>query len=265
MSSSLSFSSLIEYLALYNSAEEASVKVADTIAAKINAFNPTESKPFVIGLPTGSSPLKVYARLIELYKQGKVDFSNVVSFNMDEYYQLPPSNPESYHYFMYTNFFNHVNFKPENINILNGLAEDWEKECQRYEAKIKSYGKINFFLGGMGPEGHIAFNESGSKRDSKTRRIKLVDSTIKANSRFFGGDLNKVPKSALTVGISTVLDNSEEVLVVVFGKGKNWALLNTLTRKPTSAVPGTFLKTHPNSIIVADYDAIEGEASTAKI
>ncbi|QPG74649.1 hypothetical protein FOA43_001981 [Brettanomyces nanus] len=245
-------------LELYNSSIEASNAVGDSIAAKINAFHPTDSKPFVLGLPTGSSPLKVYARLIELYQQGIVDFSNVVSFNMDEYYNLPPTNPQSYHYFMYSNFFDHVNFKRGNINILNGMVENWQEECRRYEAKIKSYGKINFFLGGMGPEGHLAFNEAGSTRESITRRIFLVDSTVRANSRFFGGESEKVPKSALSVGISTILDNSDEVCIVVFGKAKNWALLQTLTKKPTSVIPSTFLKTHHNTTIVADYEAIEG-------
>lgn len=242
---------------LYQCSTEASNLVADRIASRINSFNPTASKPFVIGLPTGSSPLKVYARLIELYKQGKVDFTNVVSFNMDEYYHLPPSSEQSYHYFMYTNFFDHVNFKPENIHILDGMTDNWQQECSNYEAAIKKYGRINFFLGGMGPEGHLAFNEAGSTRDSVTRRIDLVPSTIEANCRFFDNDKSKVPTSALTVGISTVLDNSDEVLIVVFGQGKHWALLKTLTEKPTSKIPSTFLKTHPNATLVADYSAIE--------
>ncbi len=244
-------------LELYNSPEDASIAVANHIASLINAFHPTEKHPFVIGLPTGSSPLQVYARLISLYNSKKVDFSNVVSFNMDEYYGLPPTDPRSYHYFMYTNFFDHVNFRPENINILDGMADDSEIECRRYEEKIKSYGRINFFLGGMGPEGHLAFNESGSARTTKTRQISLVESTIKANSRFFENNPDNVPKAALTVGISTILDNSDEVCVVVFGATKHWALINTLTRKPTAAVPSTFLKDHNNSVIVADYAAID--------
>ncbi|GME70562.1 unnamed protein product [Ambrosiozyma monospora] len=176
---------------------------------------------------------------------------------MDEYYQLQPSNPNSYHFFMYDNFFNHVNFKPENINILDGMAKDWKKECADYEAKIKYYGRIHIFLGGLGPEGHIAFNETGSTRDSLTRKIDLVPSTIEANCRFFNNDKSLVPKHALSVGISTVLDNSDEVIIVVFGKNKNWALTKTLTEKPTPKIPSTFLKTSQNTVVVADYEAIE--------
>ena len=134
---------------------------ADYIANKINSYNPTPDNPFVLGLPTGSSPLPTYKRLIELYKNGKVSFANVVTFNMDEYINLPPEHPQSYHYFMQENFFKHIDIQPQNINILNGMAKDLTEEAAKYEAKIKQYGKINLFLGGVGEDGHIAFNEPG--------------------------------------------------------------------------------------------------------
>lgn len=123
---------------------------AYTIAKRIKDFGPTENRPFVLGLPTGSTPLDTYNELITLYKEGLVSFKNVVTFNMDEYVGLDSNHPQSYHYFMHENFFKHIDIKPENINILNGLASDLKKECEDYEAKIKSYGGIDLFLGGVG-------------------------------------------------------------------------------------------------------------------
>ena len=132
---------------------------AHYVAAKINAAEPTLEKPFVLGCPTGSSPLGMYSELIALNKAGKVSFANVVTFNMDEYVGLPKDHPESYYSFMWNNFFSHIDIKPENTNILNGCAEDLEAECQRFEDKIKFYGGVDLFMGGIGPDGHIAFTE----------------------------------------------------------------------------------------------------------
>ena len=130
---------------------------ANYVASCINKFKPTEDKPFVLGLPTGSSPLGMYKHLIELNRKGVVSFRNVVTFNMDEYCNLPEDHEQSYHTFMWSNFFSHIDIRPENVNILNGNAADHEEECARYEAKIASYGGIELFLGGVGPDGHIAF------------------------------------------------------------------------------------------------------------
>lgn len=242
--------------ATFSTADDASSYVATYIASKINLFNPTKSNPFVLGLPTGSSPEGIYKKLIELNKKGKVSFKNVVTFNMDEYLNLSPSNDQSYHYFMYNKFFNHIDIPRENINILNGLAPDVEKECREYEARIKKYGRIHLFLGGMGVEGHLAFNESGSTRDSKTRKVSLVQSTIEANSRFFDNDLSKVPKYALTVGISTILDNSDEVIVIVLGKAKREALDKTVNGPKNDAkFPASYLQDHDNALVVSDFEA----------
>ncbi len=136
---------------------------ANYIANKIKSFQPTEQRPFVLGCPTGGTPLETYQHLIKLYQQGEVSFEHVVTFNMDEYVGIPAEHPESYHSFMHNNFFNHVDMKKENINLLNGNASDLEAECARYEQKIKHYGKINLFMGGVGVDGHIAFNEPASK------------------------------------------------------------------------------------------------------
>ena len=242
--------------ATFSSADDASQYLADYIINKINNFKPTPSTPFVLGLPTGSSPEGIYARIIQAYKDGRVSFKNVVTFNMDEYLGLAPSNEQSYHYFMYDKLFNHIDIPKENINILNGLTKNVEQECADYEAKIKKYGKIHLFLGGLGPEGHLAFNEAGSTRDSKTREVELVESTIKANCRFFNNDLNKVPKSALSVGISTILDNSDEIALIVLGENKKFALDKTINgRKNDPQYPSSYLQDHAKVLIVCDNAA----------
>ena len=162
------------------------------IVKRINDFGPTPSRPFVLGLPTGSSPLKTYTRLIEFFKNGEVSFQNVVTFNMDEYVGLPEDHPESYHTFMWTNLFNHIDIKRENVHILNGNAKDLQVECEEYEKKIEKFGGIELFLGGIGPDGHIAFNEPGSSLRSRTRLKTLAYDTVVANSRFFDNDIAKV-------------------------------------------------------------------------
>ncbi|CAI5757499.1 unnamed protein product [Candida verbasci] len=242
--------------ATFSNPNDASDYLANYIIQKINSFEPTSSKPFVLGLPTGSSPEGIYGKLIEANKLGLVSFKNVVTFNMDEYLGLKPSDPQSYHYFMYDKFFNHVDIPRKNINILNGLTNDIEKECAEYENKIKKYGKINLFLGGLGPEGHLAFNEAGSTRDSKTRKVDLVESTIKANSRFFENDENKVPKHALSVGISTILDNSQEIAIIVLGGNKHFALDKTINGQANDPnYPSSYLQDHDNVLIVCDNAA----------
>lgn len=231
---------------------------ANYIAAKINAFNPSEERPFVLGLPTGSSPLGTYKQLIELNKNGVVSFKHVVTFNMDEYVGLPQDHPQSYYTFMWDNFFSHIDITPENTNILNGNAPCLEEECTRYEAKIKSLGGINLFLGGIGPDGHLAFNEPGSSLSSRTRVKSLTTDTIIANSRFFNNDENQVPKTALTVGIGTVLD-SKEVLIVVNGHNKARALYHAVEGSINHIWTISALQLHPKGIIVCD------EAATAEL
>ncbi len=224
------------------------------VAARINEAAPTAEHPFVLGLPTGSSPLGMYRRLIELYKEGKVSFKNVVTFNMDEYCGIPQDHEQSYHTFMHENFFNHIDIPKDNINILNGNAPDTKAECSCYEEKIKSYGGIDLFLGGVGPDGHIAFNEPGSSLSSLTRMKTLTQDTIIANSRFFGGDLNLVPKTALTVGVGTVMA-AKSVLLMVNGHNKARALKHGVEGGISQMWTISALQLHPAAIIVADEDA----------
>ena len=229
---------------------------ANYVAKKINEFDPKESKPFVLGLPTGSSPLGMYKALIELNKAGKVSFRNVVTFNMDEYVNLPEEHPESYHSFMWNNFFSHIDIRKENVNILNGNASDLIAECARYEQKIKDIGGIHLFLGGIGPDGHRAFNEPGSSLSSRTRKKELTTDTIIANSRFFDNDVNKVPKTALTVGVGTVMD-AKEVLIMVNGHNKARALQHAIEEPISHMWTVSALQMHQHGIIVCDEAACE--------
>ena len=227
---------------------------ANYIAAKINKANPTAEKPFVLGLPTGSSPLLTYKALIKLYETGVVSFENVVTFNMDEYIGLSKDHPQSYHTFMWENFFKHIDIKKENAHILDGMAEDPEAECKAYEDAMKAVGGVDLFLGGIGPDGHIAFNEPGSSLSSRTRIKTLTTDTIVANSRFFDNDVNKVPKTALTVGVGTVLD-AKEVLILVNGHHKARALYHAVEGPINQMWTISALQMHEKGIIVCDYDA----------
>ena len=229
---------------------------ANYVANKINAANPTPEKPFVLGCPTGSSPLGMYKALVELNKQGKVSFQNVVTFNMDEYVGLPEEHPESYHSFMWNNFFNHIDIKKENVHILNGNAEDLQAECANYEKMIQEAGGVDLFMGGIGPDGHIAFNEPGSSLNSRTRVKTLTTDTILANSRFFDNDINQVPKTALTVGVGTVMD-AKEVMIVCNGHNKARALQQAIEGAVNQMWTITALQMHPHGIIVCDEAACD--------
>lgn len=225
---------------------------ADYIAAAINAHN--ENRPFVLGLPTGSTPEGVYAELVKLNKEGKVSFKNVITFNMDEYVGIPENHPESYHSFMAKNLFDHIDIPKSNINILNGNAPDIKSECDNYEKKIRLCGGVDLFLGGVGVDGHIAFNEPGSPLDSRTREQALTRNTIEVNSRFFGYDTEKVPKTALTVGIATVFD-AKEVLILANGENKAEAICQMVKGKVSTDWACTALQRHPKTTLVLEPKA----------
>ncbi|KAI4794862.1 glucosamine-6-phosphate isomerase [Aureobasidium sp. EXF-8845] len=244
--------------------DTASAFIASYIIDRIKAFNPNPNKPFVLGLPTGSSPEGVYKNLVRHHKNGDISFRDVVTFNMDEYVSLPREHPESYHSFMYRHFFSHIDILPSNINILNGNAPDLEAECIAYEEKIKRAGGIELFLGGIGPDGHIAFNEPGSSLTSRTRVKTLAYDTILANSRFFGGDVAKVPRMALTVGVQTVMD-AREVIIIITGSHKALALQKCIEGGVNHMWTLSSLQMHPHAMIVADDDAtLELQVKTVK-
>ena len=240
--------------------KDRSAEVAEWAAAyivsEIKAKASKSDAPFVLGLPTGSTPLETYKELIRLHKSGEVSFKNVVTFNMDEYVGLEESHPESYHSFMWNNFFSHIDINPENVHILNGNAEDLVAECEAYEAAIVEAGGIDLFMGGVGEDGHIAFNEPFSSLQSRTRIKTLTPDTIAVNSRFFGGDTSKVPTQALTVGVATIL-SARKVMILATGPKKARALRHAIEGSYNHQWTLSALQTHPAGIIVCDDPAAE--------
>ena len=241
-------------LIIQPNADQLAKWAANYVVSKINKAKPTPEKPFNLALPTGSSPIKMYKELIKMHKEGLVSFKNVVTFNLDEYIGLDANHPQSYHTFMWKTFFNHIDIKKENVNIPNGVAEDVEAECEEYDQRIKDAGGIDLFLGGVGPDGHIAFNEPGSSLSSRTRIKTLTTETIVANSRFFDDDVNLVPKTAITVGVGTILE-SEEILLLVNGQHKARALYHAVEGSVNQMWTVSALQLHRKGIIVCDYDA----------
>ena len=238
-----------------NNSAEGSLWAAHHIAEKIKAKASVTDKPFVLGLCTGSTPIETYAELARMVQAGELSFKNVISFNMDEYVGLPESHPESYHSFMHTNLFSKIDEPKENIHILNGNAEDLEAECAAYEAAIQAAGGFDLFLGGIGEDGHIAFNEPFSPLTSRTRVVTLTEDTRIVNSRFFGGDMNLVPKQALSVGVATVTD-SKEVVILAFGPKKARAIHDAVEGPYSHMCTVSALQNHQNGIIVADEASV---------
>lgn len=243
---------------IQNTYEEISQWAAAYIVKRINEFAPTKAKPFVLGLPTGSTPNGTYKELIRLHREGLVSFKNVVTFNMDEYIGIPREHPQSYFTFMWDHFFQYIDIERENANILDGNAPDIEAECENYEKKMASYGGIKLFMGGIGPDGHIAFNEPGSSLVSRTRVKSLTTDTIIANSRFFNNDIHQVPKTALTVGVGTIMD-AEEVMILVNGHHKARALYEAIEGSVNHMYTVSVLQMHRKGIIVCD------DASTVEL
>ena len=225
---------------IQNDYQKMSQWAANHVIDRINQFQPTAEKKFVLGLPTGSSPVGMYNALVEANRAGRVSFKNVITFNMDEYVGLPETHPESYHAFMARNLFDHIDCPKENIHILNGNAPDLQEECRHYE----------------GPDGHIAFNEPGSSLRSKTRMKTLTTDTRIANSRFFGGNPENVPAHALTVGVGTVMD-AREVMILANGHAKARALQAAIEGSINHMWTISALQMHEHGIIVCDEEAAD--------
>jgi glucosamine-6-phosphate deaminase len=204
----------------------------------------------VLGLATGQSPLGVYRQLAEWQRKGDVDFSSVVTINLDEYKGLPPDSPQSYHYFMREHFFSQINIRSGNINIPNGLEADPEIECARYDGIIKRSGGIDMQLLGLGHNGHIGFNEPGGAFEKGTHLVALSARTIKANSRFFDSE-GAVPKHAYTMGIRSIMQ-ARGILVVVFGEDKAEIVRRSFCGEVTPLVPASVLQLHNNVTLVGD-------------
>lgn len=235
--------------------DEVSDWAARYVADRINGHAATDrQRDFVLGLPTGSSPMGMYRKLIELYKAGSLSFSRVMTFNMDEYIGLPENHPSSYHTFMNEQLFSLVDLAPGRTNLPNGNAPDLEAECGRYEAAMTAAGGVDLFVGGVGSDGHLAFNMPGSSLTSRTRVKTLTASTRQANARFFNGDPGAVPATAITVGIGTIMD-AREVLIIASGQNKARALRHAVEEGVNHLWPLSCLQLHPSSILVCDEDA----------
>ena len=217
---------------------------------KNKILNHPKNKKFVLGLPTGSTPIGIYKQLIKFHQNNEISFKNVITFNMDEYVGLDGNHDQSYEYFMYENFFNHIDIPKENINLLNGMCKDPIIECKEYENKIKKCGGIDLFLMGIGGDGHIAFNEPGSSLSSTTRIKTLSEETIVDNSRFFKS-IESVPKQALTVGIKTVMD-AKEVILVASGIHKAIAIKECIEGSISNQFTCTAIQNHPKAMVVCD-------------
>ncbi len=229
--------------------EEMSRKAASIIAAQVIA------KPdSILGLATGSSPVGTYQNLIKAYENGDLDFSNVTSINLDEYKGLSPENDQSYRYFMNTNLFDHINIDKANTHVPNGLEPDAEKACEEYNEIIAQSGGIDLQLLGLGPNGHIGFNEPDSVFIAGTHCVDLTESTIEANKRFFES-ADDVPRQAYTMGIQNIM-SAKKIVVVVSGANKAESLAKAINGPIDPQVPASILQLHNNVVIVADEDAL---------
>ena len=230
---------------------EAALQVASQIKLKPDS---------VIGFATGSTPLGLYKELIRLHKDEGLDFSKVTTFNLDEYVGLPPSHPESYHFYMWENLFKHININPSNVHIPMGMADNIELFCNWYEEKIISFGGIDLQILGIGANGHIAFNEPGSSLGSRTRIKKLGQKTRLDNSRFFN-NLDEVPKYAITMGVGTIME-AKKLLLLASGSNKADAIKATVEGPIMAKYPATIVQYHRYATIIIDKDAaskLEGE------
>lgn len=251
-------------LIILDNDEAVSEWAAKYVMKRINDFKPTADRYFTLGLPTGGTPLKMYKKLVEFYQAGKVSFKYVKTFNMDEYVGLDRKHPESYHYYMYENLFGKVDIDPANAHVLDGNAENLADECADFERRIKEAGGIELFVGGIGPDGHIAFNEPGSSLVSRTRVKTLNAETISANARFFGGKEENVPKQALTVGVGTVMD-AREVMILITGGHKAFALYKAIEEGVSHMWTVSAFQQHANTLMVCDEPAtLELKVKTVK-
>ncbi|MBQ9089834.1 MAG: glucosamine-6-phosphate deaminase [Alphaproteobacteria bacterium] len=228
--------------------------VATYLIERIKSFVPSSEKPFlVLGLPTGSTPIPVYERLVKAYQKNEISFKHIVTFNMDEYVGLSDTHHQSYHYFMKQYLFDFIDIPKEQINILNGMASEAEEECKQYEEKIKSYGGIDIQLGGIGENGHLAFNEPDTPFEIRTHKQRLTDDTIVVNSRFFDKK-EDVPTHALTIGLKTIFE-AKQVIIMATGLKKSDAVAKSIQGKVTTDCPASMMQNHHNVLFVCDEDA----------
>jgi len=225
-------------------------------AAKIMASQVHMKPDCVLGLATGSTPVGAYKELITMYKNSEIDFKDVTTFNLDEYYPIKRSNDQSYYYFMHENLFDHINIPEERIHVLNGEVSDPEKECADYDRHIEEHGGIDLQLLGIGRNGHIAFNEPDENLVSETHVTELTEDTIDANARFFA-DIKDVPTKSLTMGMAPIM-KARKILILINGKGKHAALAKLLSGEISTSCPATMLNMHKDVVVICDKEAYNG-------
>ena len=207
----------------------------------------------VLGLATGSTPIGTYKELVRMHQEEGLDFSKVITFNLDEYLGLPPSHDQSYRYFMDQHLFNHINVDPKNIHVPYGHAEDIEEFCEWYEAEIKRTGGIDIQVLGIGGDGHIAFNEPGSSLGSRTRLKTLTKQTIDDNARFFAKE-EEVPRFAITMGVGTILE-AKKIIMLANGPKKADIVAEAIEGPVTAQVSASVLQMHRDVVVILDAEA----------
>ncbi|HHX22897.1 MAG TPA: glucosamine-6-phosphate deaminase [Thermoanaerobacterales bacterium] len=223
-------------------------------AAQIFAESIQEKPNLVLGLATGSTPIGTYKELIRMHREEGLDFSEVITFNLDEYYGLTPNDKQSYNYFMYDNLFNHINIKAENVHIPDGKVSDIEDYCRKYDEEIEKIGGIDIQLLGIGVNGHIGFNEPDAQLIAGTHLTDLTEDTIRANSRFFDSP-DQVPTKAITMGLGSIM-KAKKIVMLVSGKNKAEIMAKLLNNDTISTMnPASFLLIHPNATIIMDEEA----------
>jgi glucosamine-6-phosphate deaminase len=227
--------------------EAMSTAVADAVARRLR-----EDPSAVFLLPTGTTPLGMYRRLVEMHRCGELSFAKATFFNLDEYLGLTPDHPASYHVYMKENFYGLIDADPDRIFVPNGAADDPDAECERYEAAIREAGGIDVCVLGIGRNGHIGFNEPGAPFDSRTRVVQLSESTRLVNAGDFESD--RAPERAITVGMATIFE-SREVLLLASGTNKAAAVTAAVEGEVSESVPASMLKNHPNTTLFLDEDA----------
>ena len=232
-----------------SNAKSSSISAARVISRQIQ-----ENPRSVIGMATGSTPIRMYQELIRLHKEDGLDFSEVITFNLDEYVGLPKTHSQSYHFFMQEKLFQHINIQPKNTHIPDGMANDIPSHCVEYERKIKDAGGIDIPILGIGSDGHIGFNEPTSSLSSRTRIKTLTAQTIEDNARFFHDNEDLVPRHCITMGIGTIMD-ARMNLLLAFGEGKAKAIADTIEGPITSMVPASILQHHQHAKIFIDEEA----------
>ena len=239
-------------LEVYDSEQALAHSLAVSVASSI-----AEHPDIVLGLPTGRTPIALYQELVMLTHERELDWSRVRTFNLDEFVGLGDSAPGSYRRFMQQNLFQHVNIPPHNVGFLEGHAPDLDAECERYERAVREAGGIDLMILGIGANGHIGFNEPCDVLPARTHKVTLEEPSRAGNALWFGGDINAVPRQALSMGMATIL-NAREVVLMATGEGKADAVKEMVAGGITTRLPASFLQLHPHVTIMLDDEAAAG-------